>query len=177
MSLQSIIETDERLFLDSVSNFICSKDPDVEFFLKNKSLPYEKTSKSRTYLIVDEELLSNREVCILAYFTLALKTLFISPKVSKSKIKRLDGLFNKASNVTAYLIGQIGKNDLYKYAIKGDELIKYAVEIIEQVHGYIGGRFILVECLDHPKLIQFYNNNGFAPLQKEDKYIQLVKFL
>lgn len=140
-------------------------------------MTYEKTSKSRIYLIVDEELLLNREIHIWAYFTLAIKTLFISPEVSKSKIKKLDGLFNSASNVTAYLIGQIGKNDLYGYTVKGSELINYAVEIIKQVHGYIGGRFILVECLDHPKLLKFYSENLFTILQKEDKYLQLVRFL
>jgi hypothetical protein len=139
---------------------------------------YEKRSKSRTYLFVDEEALANQQVIIIAYFTISLKTLFIGSDISKTKIKQLDGLFNKATNVSAYLIGQLGKNDLYKTEITGKEIIDYAINILEQVQELVGGRFVLIECLDKPKLIEFYTNNGFMVLQKDenDKLIQLVRF-
>ena len=164
---------------ETVSTFLCSREPDVEDFLKTKAAKYEKTSKSRTYLIIDEESLMKKEIRIIAYFTLALKTLSIGSDVSKSKVKKLDGLFNKATNVTAYLIGQLGKNDLYKSCITGKEIIDYAVNIIVKVHGLIGGRFILVECNDNEKLIKFYNDNSFVYLQKDigNGLVQLIRFL
>ena len=37
-----------------ISTFICSKDKDIENFLKEKAIEFEKVSKSRTYFIVDE---------------------------------------------------------------------------------------------------------------------------
>ncbi len=58
----------------AISNFFCKQDADVENFLKTKAINYEKTSKSRTYFIVNENSLIQSQIVVLAYFTLSLKT-------------------------------------------------------------------------------------------------------
>ena len=63
-----------------------------------------------------------------------MKTLFISDEVSKSKRKKLDGLYKKTEELPCYLIGQLGKNDLYKDDIDGHTIINYAVNIIKKSH-------------------------------------------
>jgi hypothetical protein len=96
--------------------------------------------------------------------------------VSKTKRKKLDGLYKKTDDIPCYLIGQLGKNDLYKDKIEGHTIINYAVNIIQKSHEFVGGRFILVECTDNYKLVNFYLNNNFEILQK-DELVQLVRFL
>ena len=40
----------------------------------------------------------------------------------------------------------------------------------------VGGRFVLIECNENEKLIDFYNRNGFEVLQK-DELVQMIRFL
>jgi hypothetical protein len=77
--------------------------------LKEKAVLFEKTSKSRTFLIVNEKSLNEGKFETLGYFTLALKVLKISDNVSKSLVKKLDGLFKNIHETPVYLIGQLGK--------------------------------------------------------------------
>jgi hypothetical protein len=144
--------------------------------LKNKALDYEKTAKGRTYLIVNSNSLEEKTIEILAYFTLALKTLYISEEVSNTKRKKLDGLYKNTNDLPCYLIGQLGKNDLYKNDIDGHTIISYAINIIQKSHEFVGGRFILVECSNNHQLVNFYEENDFEVLQK-DELVQLVYFL
>ncbi|MCK4259130.1 MAG: hypothetical protein KAX49_09135 [Halanaerobiales bacterium] len=100
----------------------------------------------------------------------------MSEELSKSKRKRLDGLHKNTTDVSCYLIGQLGKNDLYKGVVQGKKIINYAVNVIMKAYQCIGGRFILVECNDVQQLVTFYQSNGFEVLQK-DGLVQLVRFL
>ena len=38
-----------------LSSFSCAKDPDIEHFLRSRAVEFERLSKSRTYLIFDED--------------------------------------------------------------------------------------------------------------------------
>ena len=53
------------------------------------------------------------------------------------------------------------------------------MDVINQVYELIGGRFVVIECNDHPKLRSFYEKNDFKRLQKdgEDGLVQMVRFL
>lgn len=149
---------------------------DVENFLREKAIIFEKKSKSRTYLIVNEEVLAEGNFDILAYFTLGLKVLKISNSISKTLIKKLDGLYKNIQETPVYLIGQLGKNDAVENYIAGEEIIEYALSIISKSFQYVGGRIILVECNDDEKLLTFYKENNFLFLQQPD-LVQMVKFL
>jgi hypothetical protein len=50
---------------------------------------------------------------------------------------------------------------------------------IYQVHTLIGGRYVLIECHDMDKVVDFYRNNSFELLQldKSDDYLQMVRRL
>lgn len=159
-----------------MSSFTCDRDYDVESFLKEKAILFEKTSKGRTFLIVNEDKLNDGKFEVFGYFTLALKVLKISEGISKSLVKKLDGLFKNIQETPVYLIGQLGKNDEHKEHISGKDLIDYALSIIYQSYEFIGGRIILVECNNTANILKFYNDNGFIYLQ-ESELIQMVKFI
>jgi len=86
-------------------------------------------------------------------------------------------LFKKTYELPAYLIGQLGKNDLHALDISGNEIIDLALDIIIEAYKLVGGRFVLVECHEHPKLIEFYQENHFNFLQRDEEFVQLVRFL
>ncbi|MBQ7795052.1 MAG: hypothetical protein IJ374_00620, partial [Lachnospiraceae bacterium] len=93
-------------------------DEDIEHFLRERSIEFERISKARTYLIFDEDELLTRkiaEVTIYGYITLAMKVLSVPSTVSNRMRKELDGysakIHGEPINVfPCYLIGQLSRN-------------------------------------------------------------------
>ena len=58
-----------------LSSFSCEKDEDIEYFLHNRSIEFEKLSKARTYLVLDKKQLENKEkpLMVYGYISIALK--------------------------------------------------------------------------------------------------------
>ncbi len=123
-----------------LSLFFCPKNSDVETFLRDKAITFEKASRARTYLILDEEALTDGKINIIAYFTVSMKALNLREGISKNVRKHLDGLGNKqGSTFVVYLIGQLGKNDTYRSEIDGKELITRAIATIKEAYEIVGG--------------------------------------
>ena len=61
---------------------MCEGDYDIQNFLKEKAIPFEKLGKSKTFLIFDED---EDEFKVLAYFTLALQVLKVPESLSNRK--------------------------------------------------------------------------------------------
>ena len=179
IQLKDITGTVKELnFINSINLFSC-KDDDVETFLKSRALEYEKRSKSRTYLILDDERLYKNEIIILGYFTLSLKALNFSSDVSKSKIKSIDGFSKDIRMTAAILIGQFGKDQNYAKNIDGSDLLSECLKVVYDIHNRIGSRIVLLECNNFDKIIKFYEKNGFELLQnsENEKYLQMIRQL
>lgn len=88
--------------------------------------------------------------------------------MSKAKIKEFDGMNKNAEIIDCYLIGQLGKNELYKNTIDGKEILDSAMDILEKIKSFIGRRVILVESVDNEKVLQFYIDNGFTKIDETD---------
>ncbi|SFR10536.1 hypothetical protein [Desulfoscipio geothermicus] len=56
IALEKFLEmASEEKVSEVISVFKCKKDPDIENFIKDKAIIYERKAKSRTHLIFDEE--------------------------------------------------------------------------------------------------------------------------
>jgi len=120
----------------AVSSFFCEKNCDVEEFIKEKAINREKRDLTRTYLIVDEKKFEeDRKIEIIAYFSIAFKTLIIPQTLSNTKIKKIDGFSRGAKESIVYLIGQLARNDKYtSRIITGDEILANAINEIIAIH-------------------------------------------
>lgn len=175
--------SDEDKAQELISIFSCERDFDIESFLKERAILFEKLGKSRTFFIFDED---DDKFKILAYFTLALQILKVPEELlSGRKTKIFDG-FNakikgeKITEFPAILIGQFGKNDLFKDCITGFEAMQYCLGILLDGQARLGGRIIILECKNIPYLINFYGEFGFTKIQKEyeeGELLQMVKIL
>lgn len=145
-------------------NFKCSLNKDVDEFLKNKAISFELKSVSRTYLILDEYGL------ILGYFSLSFKDVTLdTAKISNTKIKNLDGFSKRATSLKAYLIGQIGKNNLIAdNPICLNSILNEIYSVIIQAQSLVGGRVIILECENNDKLISLYEDHGYTILDVVD---------
>jgi hypothetical protein len=117
----------------------------------------------------------------MGYFTLALKTLYIS-KLPCSQRKKLNGRHSSSGDpIPSFLIGQIGRNDCTKKEdLSGKKIMDFALSHIEQAYSYVGGRVIILECMNNPSLKKFYERCGFNYLQEHTNHenlIQMISFI
>ena len=167
-----------------LSSFICDEDKDIENFLYEKAVMFEKASKSRTYLVFDEELFSQGIPTILAYFSISLKALILPEDMSVRKRKEMDGFSGKiygrpVREIPCYLIGQLARSSKFtKSIISGADIIDMAMSVIKTSYDLVGGRWVLIECRNNPKLIEFYTENGFTGiLNNPDGDIPMVQMI
>ncbi|MBL0686337.1 MAG: hypothetical protein JJV94_00730 [Sulfurospirillum sp.] len=154
-----------------LQTFICNKNIDLQDFLHNKALVFEKNLRSRTYLYID-----NNRKNVVAYFTIAINTLY-TDDISSKVIKLLDGYRDDTKSIPCFLIGQLGKSNLYKDIKIGQFIIEDAIEIIDNSQISLGGRFILLDSINIKKVISFYENNLFFAIENDQELdsIKMIK--
>jgi hypothetical protein len=89
------------------------------------------------------------------------------------------------------LIGQLSRNYApgHEGLISGDELLQLAVDMVKNAQRNLSGKMVYLESADHPKLIAFYERNGFikmgnrsakgenAELESPDPFVQFVRYI
>ena len=64
-----------------------------------------------------------------------------------------------------YLIGQLSKNSgIDNNILTGKDLLQFAYDNIVTSVEAVGGRYMMIECKNQKKLIEFYKNNGFQEI-------------
>lgn len=174
-----------------LSDFFCDKNPDVERFLKERSIEFTKKNQSVTYLVF-----SNDDASLVGYFTLTIKPITVNAEkfsnTVKHKIARVSELDeeNGTYTLSAYLIAQLGKNykDGVNGKITGEQLLQAAIDTIKELQHMVGGMVIFLEAEDKEKLMHFYEDeNGFKRFDVREtkcsdndesyKLIQLLKVM
>ena len=154
-----------------LETFNCTRNIDLQNFLYNKAVTFEKNLRSRTYLYIDN---NSQEVA--AYFTVTISTLHtdgISPEV----IELLDGYKDDIASIPCFLIGQLGKSDKFEPRKIGEFILDDATEIIDQSQNALGGRFILLDAINKQQVIKFYETNAFFPIENDpsSESIKMIK--
>lgn len=146
---------------------------DVEGFLHNKAIEFDKSDFSKTHLVFSSY--QGKDVLV-GYFSIANKPLIFTKKqmqrFTKSLQKRIKRKSSNHSELTdnylisAYLIGQIGKNfseeALKTKTINGKVLLTLSYDAIKEAQSLTGGSFIWLEYEDVEKLRDMYSQFGFS---------------
>ena len=172
-----------------LSDFYCELNPDVERFLKEQSIEFTKKQQSVTYVILDEDTASS-----LGYFTLAIKPLSVTlddfSNTMKKRIARVSKVDKNTGKYTfsAYLIAQLARNfsPRLKRSFSGQDVLEVAIKQIKEIQYMAGGMVYFLEAENHPKLLKFYEDNGFKRFATKDversdgeqhTLVQLLKIL
>ena len=175
-------------FLDHVySGFSCPKNPDVERFLCEQSINFTKKNQSVTYL-VNEKITFD----LVGYFALTIKAISVNANLfsntMRRKIERVSEVNEHTGEylVAAFLIAQLSKNftDDINKRITGAQLLELAIDKIRALQYMEGGTVVFLEADDNPKLLSFYEANGFkrfavrqSHTPDQHKLVQLLKVL
>lgn len=146
--------------------FSCQREADLEDFLQEKAVLYEKTNFGKTYLILDSAELENKNFVIAAYFTIAQKSVDISEVPAKKRRKML-GAYpgrDKLKSIPAYLIGQLGRCDSYSsQQLPGDVILSECYHAISLASRIVGGNLVVLECREG-MFSKVYEKLGFKKL-------------
>ncbi len=170
----------EQVFQDTISEFSCPLNLDVEHFLMATALKNQKMGISRTNLVFIP--METHELLV-GYYSLALQVLDLDRITSKSLRKKITG-FKRENKLGAavYLIGQIGKNfhNNANKLISGKELFMLAMQDVVDVWQIMGGRIVVIECKNDDNLRYFYEDTlGFQLIDTADddsmlKYMTMI---
>lgn len=163
--------TSKRKTRQILETFSCSKNFDLQDFLHNKALTFEQHLRSRTYLYFDNE---TKEIA--AYYTIAI-SVFFTDGISKDIIKLLDGYKDDIKTIPCFLIGQLGKSDKYERFKIGEYMLADALEVIDNSHKSLGGRFTLIDSVNNPKVLSFYKKNSFLAIESNDFESESIKMI
>lgn len=152
-----------------LKTFVCAKNADVQDFLHNKAITFERNLRSCTYLYV-----SNADKSVVAYITLGIKSL-LTNDLSDETVVFLDGYTNEISSIPCYLIAQLGKSDTCKEKI-GSFLLDDALSIIDKAQESLNGRFVLIDSVNDERVIKFYEQNSFIAIEN-DKSLKSIKMI
>lgn len=174
-------EYDKEKLEIAFKKFSCQRERDLEDFLMQRSITYEKTNLGKTYLFIDNnELINNKEFIILAYFTIAQNSLDIS-EMSKKKKRKILGAYpgrDSLSSVPTYLIGQLGRCDnCTNNDLSGQQILNECYHAISLAARIVGGNMLILECREH-MFEKFYQQQGFKKLYdelNEEKLFTLFK--
>ena len=172
LSLSHLIESKgEEIAIDILSSFCVSRNPDVEHFIHELSVPYEKSNNARTFLFL------NDAQDPMGFLSLALNVLTIPEGLTASLKKRIRG-FGRLScdSIPCYLIGQIARFDTSrKEDLTGDDMFSIVMDAAYEAQKLFGGRIVSVDCTDD--LVQYYRKRGFILLNKTEDLNQMVYFI
>ena len=125
--------------------------------------------------------MTNENDDILGYFSLALSVVDIPPGISKAMMKKMRGFGRySADSVPCYLLGQLARDDnashdnLMMHLMMRD-FIDFAIEYVMAAKQYVGGRFLLIDCVDD--LVDLYEKHDFIKINKTGDLNQLIMFL
>lgn len=151
---------------DSFKKFSCHREEDLENFLVNKAITYEKSDIGKTYLCLDAAELKEKRFVIMAYFTIAQRAVDISALSSKKRRKMLGSFQGRDSIkcVSAFLIGQLGRCDDYSAEdLSGEQILNECYHAISLAARIVGGKMIVLECREH-MYEKFYQKQEFKKI-------------
>lgn len=158
-----------KIFLES---FSCPINLDLQDFLHNKAIRFEKNLLTRTYIYFQ----NNDPTTIVAYFSITIKSLLTDGLAPLIK-KLLDGHKGDMPAVPCYLIGQLGIADSFRPLKLGEHLLEDAINLITNAQKQLGGRFVLLDAVNHPKVLEFYANNMFSPIEPINEKKESIKMI
>lgn len=154
-----------------LSSFICKKNIDVQKYLTQNAIDFNKQRIAITYLVF---YIKDEKAKLVGYYTLTNKCVSVPlENISKTLQKKISKFAHFDESGQSFqlpmpLIAQLGKHDLYVDLLDGNELLKLATSRVKQAQRIIGGKTTYIECASEPKLEEFYKNNKFVWFGKNE---------
>ncbi|MDR0892812.1 MAG: GNAT family N-acetyltransferase [Mediterranea sp.] len=148
--------------------FTCGNKDLDDFFLNDSAL-YAEELLGKTYCWITQQ----APYQIVAIFTLAndsIKTRALNSN-AKNRLQRHIVNPKRGRSYPAVLIGRLGVNDSFQgnsYHI-GGQLMTFIKDWFRHEDNKTGCRFLVVDAYNNPRVLHYYEANGFIPLHRSEE--------
>ncbi len=149
----------------SLTGFDCRHEPDIENFFRYEAIPNAEQLMSKSYCFYKKDTME-----VVAAFCVINTDIAVDliPKSTRNKLNRKIPYAKQRDHYPAVLIGQIAVFDAFSRYHLGDELIDSIKWWLKNVANLIAARYVVVDAVNHEKVLQFYARNGFFNVFKTE---------
>ena len=151
--------------LQQCKGFTC-KDEDITEFFTQDYADYAYQLLGKSYCLVKPD--TSEIVCA---FTVANSSVKVDslPSNLRNKLNRKIPNAKRRPQYPAVLVGQLAVSDLFSGHHVGDELLDFIKSWFIDPLNKTGCRYVIVDAVNHPKVFEYYQRNGFKFLFSSDK--------
>lgn len=149
---------------DPLGEFVCEREPELQNFLRNEALRWERGGFARTYLLKRAPTESDELPAILGYYTISMA------RVTVTDLPRAVCADQPTPiALPAALLGRLARDTRAPADLKiGELLVADALRRVLQVEAVIGCSFVVLDAMNE-RLVNYYQNTfGFVPLKRKD---------
>ncbi len=160
----------DRETLKYCQRFSCGDD-DLDDFFANDVINYESELLGKTYCWLDK----SDDTKIVGMITLANASIQTTHMQNnpRRKLNAHIPYIKRGRTYPAVLIGRLGVNSDYQGSEfqVGKQIMDFIKEWFRSIDNKTGCRFILVDAINNPRVLAYYERNGFKPLfpRQEDE--------
>ena len=142
----------------SCKSYACSKDKQIDKFFHEEFSDYEHQLLGKSYCFI-----SKSEPKIGAAFTVANSSVRVDdmPKSKRNKLNRKIPFSKQRSQYPAVLVAQLAVFDEFAGRNLGKEVLDAVKAWFIDPLNKTGCRYLIVDAVNTPKVLQFYLDNGF----------------
>ena len=151
--------------LQQCKGFTCKDDDITEFFTQDYvDYAYQLLGKSYCFVKPD----TSEIVCA---FTVANSSVKVDslPSNLRNKLNRKIPNAKRRPQYPAVLVGQLAVSDLFSGHHVGDELLDFIKSWFIDPLNKTGCRYVIVDAVNHQKVFEYYQRNGFKFLFSSDE--------
>lgn len=152
--------------IGSLSGFVCKDEPDIATFFKEEAVLNEQQRLSKSYCFYRKDTMEI--VCAFCVSNSNVSTRTMPDDVKEDFTADIPDE-KRRSFYPATLIGQLVVFDAFRGYHVGDEFMDLIKVWIITEASKIGFRYLVVDAVNRPKVIQFYKNNGFDTLFDDEQ--------
>ena len=151
--------------LQQCKGFTCKDENITEFFTQDYA-DYAYQLLGKSYCFVKPE--TSEIVCA---FTVANSSVKVDslPSNLRNKLNRKIPNAKRRPQYPAVLVGQLAVSDLFSGHHVGDELLDFIKSWFIDPLNKTGCRYVIVDAVNHQKVFEYYQRNGFKFLFSSDE--------
>ena len=150
---------------EALTGFDCQREPAIQDFFRDEAVfnAHEMMSKSYCFYKMDT-MEAVAAFCVISTDI----AVDLIPKSTRNKLNRKIPYAKQRDHYPAVLIGQIAVFDRFTQYHLGDELMDSIKWWLRNVANLVAARYVVVDAVNHEKVLQFYLRNQFWPVFKTE---------
>ena len=151
---------------DALTGFDCQHEPAIQEFFRDEAILNAEELMSKSYCFYRKDTMEAVAAFCVINTDIAIDMI---PKSTRNKLNRKIPYAKQRDHYPAVLIGQVAVFDGFTQYHLGDELMDSIKWWLRNVANLVAARYVVVDAVNHEKVLQFYARNKFWPVFKTEE--------